>query len=127
MKVDAADLLGRTVLYKVGHHGSHNATLKGKAGSHEAGLALMAQGRHAAEFVAMITAVEAWAHQKPKPDWNHPFPAIKKALVTKAGGRVLQTDSKLPDQPAGDGASGWQAFLNRVIEEPSYFELRIDP
>ena len=32
-KVTAEDLLGRTVLYKVGHHGSHNATLKGKAGS----------------------------------------------------------------------------------------------
>jgi len=126
-KVTAADLLGRTVLYKVGHHGSHNATMKGKAGSDEASLAVMAQGKYAAELVAMITAVEAWAHQKPKPDWNHPFPAIKKALVTKAGGRVLQTDSKLPDQPAGDGASVWQAFLDRVIEEPSYFELRIDP
>ena len=31
-KVTAEDLLGRTVLYKVGHHGSHNATMKGKAG-----------------------------------------------------------------------------------------------
>ena len=98
VKVTAADLLGRTVLYKVGHHGSHNATLKGKAGSHEAGLAVMAQGRHAAEFVAMITAVEAWAHQKPKPDWNHPFPAIKQALVKQAGGRVLQTDFELARQ-----------------------------
>jgi beta-lactamase superfamily II metal-dependent hydrolase len=28
-KVAAKDLLGRTVLYKVGHHGSHNATLNG--------------------------------------------------------------------------------------------------
>ena len=126
VKVTAEDLLGRTVLYKVGHHGSHNATLKGKAGSHEAGLAVMSDGKHAGEFVAMITAVEAWAHQKPKPDWNHPFPAIKQALVTKAGGRVLQTDSGLPDKPAGDGASGWQAFLDRVTETPLYFELRID-
>ena len=86
----------------------------------------MAQSKHAAEFVAMITAVEAWAHQKPKPDWNHPFPAIKQALVKKAGGRVLQTDSSLPDKPAGDGASGWQAFLDRVTETPLYFDLRID-
>ena len=29
-KVTAKDLLGRTVLYKVGHHGSHNATLKAR-------------------------------------------------------------------------------------------------
>jgi beta-lactamase superfamily II metal-dependent hydrolase len=126
MQVTAEDLLGRTVLYKVGHHGSHNATMKGKAGSHEASLAVMAQGKHAAEFVAMITAVEAWAHQKPKPDWNHPLPAIKHALVKKSGGRVLQTDSSLPDKPAGDGASGWQAFLDRVTETDLYFELRID-
>ena len=28
----AKDLLSRTVLYKVGHHGSHNATLNGKLG-----------------------------------------------------------------------------------------------
>jgi hypothetical protein len=126
VKVSAEDLLRRTVLYKVGHHGSHNATMKGKAGSHEASLVMMAQGKHAAEFVAMITAVEAWAHQKPKPDWNHPFPAIKQALVRKAGGRVLQTDSSLPDKPAGDGASSWQAFLDRVTETTLYFELRID-
>jgi hypothetical protein len=125
--VTAADLLGRTVLYKVGHHGSHNATLKGKAGSPKASLAIMAQGKHAAEFVAMITAVEAWAHQKPKPDWNHPLPAIKQALVKKAGGRVLQTDSSVPTKPTGDTAGNFQDFLNRVKETPLYFDLIINP
>ena len=124
--VTAEDLLRRTVLYKVGHHGSHNATLKGKVGSHEAGLASMAQGRYAAEFVAMITAVEAWAHQKPKPDWNHPLPAIKQALVKKAQGRVLQTDSPVPDEPTGDAAGNFQAFLDRVKETPLYFDLIIN-
>jgi hypothetical protein len=59
----------------------------------------MAEGEQAAEFVAMITAVGAWAHQKPKPDWNHPLPAINIALLEKAGGRVLQTDSSVPDKP----------------------------
>jgi beta-lactamase superfamily II metal-dependent hydrolase len=126
-EVTAENLLARTVLYKVGHHGSHNATMKGKAGSHEASLAIMAQGKYAPEFVAMITAVEAWAHQKPKPDWNHPFPAIKQALAKKAGGRVLQTDSSLPEKPVGDGAGSWQAFSDRVSETPLYFDLRIDP
>jgi hypothetical protein len=29
-KITGPDLLARTVFYKVGHHGSHNATLKGK-------------------------------------------------------------------------------------------------
>jgi len=126
-EVTADDLLGRTVLYKVGHHGSHNATMKGKAGSREASLAMIAQGKYSTEFVAMITAVEAWAHQKPKPDWNHPLPAIKQALLEKAGGRVLQTDSNLPTNPFGAGAAGWQAFLSRVSETSLYFDLMIDP
>jgi beta-lactamase superfamily II metal-dependent hydrolase len=125
-KVVTADLLERTVLYKVGHHGSHNATLKGKAGSNRPSLTAMAKGEHAKEFVAMITAVEAWAHQKPKPDWNHPLPAIKEALLEKAGGRVLQTDSSLPTKPAEDGAADWQAFVNRVTETPLYFDLMIE-
>ena len=34
----ATDLLGRTVFYKVGHHGSHNATMN------KGGLQDMAQG-----------------------------------------------------------------------------------
>jgi hypothetical protein len=29
-KVNAADLFARTVYLKVGHHGSHNATLKAR-------------------------------------------------------------------------------------------------
>jgi beta-lactamase superfamily II metal-dependent hydrolase len=124
--VKADDLLGRTVLYKVGHHGSHNATMKGRAAPGRASLAAMAQGGSANEFVAMITAVEAWAHQKPKPDWNHPLPAIKKALVEKTGGRVLQTDSTLPTGPVGAGAAGWQGFLDRVSETPMYFDLKIE-
>jgi hypothetical protein len=126
-KVTVADLLGRTVLYKVGHHGSHNATMKGGAAKGRASLAAMAQGKFANEFVAMITAVEAWAHQKPKPDWNHPLPAIKHALVEKAGGRVLQTDERLPSKPEGAGAAGWQDFLGRVSETPLYFDLQINP
>jgi len=124
-EVTAEDLLGRTVLYKCGHHGSHNATLKGKAGSKEACLAIMAQGKHAAEFVAMITAVEKWAHQKPKPAWNHPLPAIKQALLKKANGRVLQTDSSAPTKSTGDMDGDFQDFLDRVTETPLYFDLMI--
>lgn len=44
-EVTVKDLLGRTVLYKVGHHGSHNATLNGKASPKYASLAWMAQAR----------------------------------------------------------------------------------
>jgi hypothetical protein len=72
-------------------------------------------GQYAAEFVAMITAVEKWAHQKPKPDWNHPLPSIKRALLEKAAGRVLQTDTVLQQTwPVGIGVANWQSFLSRV-------------
>lgn len=126
-QVTAADLLGRTVVYKVGHHGSHNATLNGDARSSHASLRWMAKEReHASEFTALITAVEKWAHQKPKPDWNHPLPAIKQALLEKAGGRVLQTDSSLPDGPTGTGAASWRAFQDRVTETRLYFDLVIE-
>jgi hypothetical protein len=100
--------------------------LTGAVGSTSAGLAWMAQGAHAVEFVAMITAVEAWARHDP-PAWNHPLPAIKRALLDKAGGRVLQTDSSLPAKPVGSGAAGFQEFLGRVTETPLFFDLRIDP
>jgi hypothetical protein len=126
-RITTKDILGRTVLYKVGHHGSHNATLNGKADAEHACLAWMAKGRYSADFVAMITAVEKWAHQKPKPDWNHPLPAIKQALLDKAAGRVLQTDSPAPSKPARGSTVGWQTFVDRVAETPLYFDLRIDP
>ena len=42
--VTAADLLNRTIFYKVGHHGSHNATMRTK------GLELM-KSNHLAAFI----------------------------------------------------------------------------
>src|SRR5207248_1329999 len=45
-RVTARDLLARTVLYKVGHHGSHNATLNGLADGETANLGWMAQGQY---------------------------------------------------------------------------------
>ena len=124
-KVTVDDLLSRTVLYKVGHHGSHNATLKAGGTSGRASLEGMAQGKYAKEFIALITAVEAWALHKAPPIWNHPLPAIKQALLTKAGGRVLQTDEPLPANPIGAGAANWPAFIDRVRETPLYFDITI--
>jgi beta-lactamase superfamily II metal-dependent hydrolase len=42
--ITARDLLSRTVLYKVGHHGSHNATLNGNMDDEHANLSWMAEG-----------------------------------------------------------------------------------
>ncbi len=92
-KVDATDLLARTVLYKVGHHGSHNATLK------HGGLEVMGT-RWPDEFVAMLPVDENLAR-------NHttygemPLTSIVYELLGRTGGRLFRTDeSNLPETPA---------------------------
>lgn len=69
--VQGQDLLRRTIFYKVGHHGSHNATLR------EAGLELMDNLQ-----IAMVPVVEAMAQQK---GWDHmPLPELMATLKKKA-------------------------------------------
>ena len=111
--VTVRDLLGRTVLYKVGHHGSHNATLAGTQADDYANLSWMATGPAAAEFTAMITAVNKWAMTKNRPPWRHPLPSIREALVGKAGGRVFQTDIDEPERPTHVPIVTWKKFLKQ--------------
>ena len=83
--VDAAQLLGRTVLYKVGHHGSHNATLRQK------GLELMPD-----KGLTALVPVDVYiAHEKKR--WTKmPFNPLMARLKEKTEGRIVQTD-----EPAG--------------------------
>ena len=92
--VTARDLLANTVLYKVAHHGSHNATLDGCPTDNYPNLSWFGAGRFRDEFVVMLPACEQWAKSTlAKPvAWEHPLPAIKDALMRKSLGRVLQTD-----------------------------------
>lgn len=77
--VKGPELLARTVFYKVGHHGSHNATLK------EKGLEQMA-----ALEVAMLPTDQKMAE---KVDWgDFPEPHIVTRLKEKTGGRVIRSD-----------------------------------
>lgn len=79
--VTADDLLARTVLYKVGHHGSHNATMRAR------GLEKM----ESSELVALIPV-----HRKTAEDqkWEFPYPPLWQRLKEKARGRVLLADAK---------------------------------
>jgi len=86
--VSAADLLGRTVLYKVGHHGSHNATLK------QRGLEMMTSD----ELVAMIPVNEDFATNVK--GWAMPYPGLLTALTDRTKGRVIRLDAGLPAQAA---------------------------
>lgn len=124
-KVTTRDLLSRTVLYKTGHHGSHNATLNGKPSDDYANLSWMAQGEHADEFTAMITAVRSWAETQK--GWDHPLKAIKDALIAKASGRVFQTDTDLDQMSPTPGLSksAWKDFLNRTTGDALYFDHTI--
>jgi glyoxylase-like metal-dependent hydrolase (beta-lactamase superfamily II) len=84
-KVTAESLLNRTVLYKVGHHASHNATLKGQ------GLEMMKDPG----LVAMIPVVSAVSDTKK--GWHMPYVPLLKELVVRTKGRVLRGDCALGD------------------------------
>lgn len=118
--VDARDLLARTVLYKVGHHGSHNATLAGDEADDYPNLAWMGRDVPADEFCAMVTAVREWALSV---DWNHPLPSISQALAAKAGGRVLQTDTDEPVRPPSVSDAAWKRFTDRLTTNDFCFDL----
>lgn len=98
--VTGPDLLARTILYKVGHHGSHNATLRGK------GLETMARLRW-----AMIPVDQTVAEKR---RWTAmPLPALLDRLGEKAAMGVLRSDRKAPPGMA------------EVTEAALHFELTL--
>jgi hypothetical protein len=123
--ISVRDLMSRTVFYKVGHHGSHNATLHGTSDDEYPNLDWMAKGKFASEFTAMITAVPAWAY-KQHPPWRHPLPSIKTALLEKAAGRVFQTDTDTVEPPA-PADQDWRDFQSRVRIDPNglFFDYEV--
>ena len=93
----AHDLLARTVFYKVGHHCSHNATLK------KGGLELMQDE----DLVAFIPLDKTTAKAQGKKDengvpkgWDMPAGPLFKALKKRAGERVVISDVKEKLTPA---------------------------
>jgi hypothetical protein len=97
-KVAGPDLLKHTILYKVGHHGSHNGTLMVK------GLEQMEKLR-----VAMISVDQAMAKKK---RWNHmPLDELLAALNEKVKGIVLRVDKPMP------------ITHEQVVEDRLFFEV----
>jgi hypothetical protein len=98
--VTAPDLLKRAIFYKVGHHGSHNATLK------ENGLEQMVNLR-----VAMIPVDQKMAANK---GWGKmPLDELVDALGKRAKGVVLRVDKPKPANTAGEN----------VVEDPLFYEV----
>jgi hypothetical protein len=97
--VTGSELLKRATFYKVGHHGSHNATAKRN------GLAEMKALRQ-----AMIPVDHAEAVKK---HWvQMPLPEIVDALKAQTDNGVVLADSPLP---AG----------SRAVSDPLFYELTI--
>jgi hypothetical protein len=97
-KVTGPDLLARTVFYKVGHHGSHNATLRAD------GLELMKN-----LSIAAIPVDHAMAIKK---RWGKiPLPELVAALERAAKGGVIRID-ETPDPP-----------LRNVTATDLYFDI----
>jgi hypothetical protein len=112
--VKSADLLARTVLYKVGHHASHNATLR------EKGLELMASG----ELVAMIPVNRETAK---KMDWLMPFPPLLTRLVEKTHGRVMDAERGLDDAAPQELSNElWARFIGRTDVQPGWVDYTLE-
>ena len=105
--VTVADLLRRTVLYKVGHHGSRNATPSRK------GLEMM----ESTDLVAMIPVDQMWANKEM--GWEHPAEKLLVRLKQKTRGRIIRTDdippgNDPPKKPDEGAQSEWQAFVKQL-------------
>lgn len=104
--VTSKDLIERTVFYKVGHHGSHNATHRAE------GLELMTSPN----LVAMIPVNHQMAKKK---KWNMPFPPLLKRLTEKCRSRVIRQD-----EPTGTAVAAAATALPQ--NEAERFKKRVE-
>jgi beta-lactamase superfamily II metal-dependent hydrolase len=111
-------LLSKTTFYKVGHHGSHNATLKAL------GLELMTNSG----LIAMIPVDHAMAVKK---RWGRmPLPELVARIQEKTEGRVLRVDDKVESEkdlaklkPKNTSQAEWERFTDRITATELYFEI----
>jgi hypothetical protein len=101
--VSGPDLLKRTILYKVGHHASHNATLN------KLGLELMTS--------LELALVPTDAKMAEKVKWGTlPWQPLLDRLVEKTNSGVIRTDEAFGTRKLPAAA---------VTEDPLYYEIEI--
>jgi hypothetical protein len=116
-EVSGPDLLRRTIIYKVGHHASHNATLM------QGGLETMTRLR--------LALVPTDLEMAKKVGWGTlPWPSLLKRLATVTGDRVLRSDTGA-SVGLGSGVSLPSGF---TLESPAaagkqdlYFDITYTP
>jgi hypothetical protein len=104
-KVTGEDLLNRTIIYKVGHHASHNATLM------EGGLELMRNLR--------LALVPTDATMAKKVRWGTlPWPSLLRRLAELTGNRLLRSDT-------GASARALMTPGVTVAEADTHFDITV--
>lgn len=101
---DLPEMLGRTIFYKVGHHGSHNATLK----------QALDQMTHP-KLVAMIPTNASFARNSKH--WTMPAPKLNKVLREHTHKRLLRIDqgrNRIPDPLDPNQEADWQELKKNV-------------
>ncbi len=125
-KVTADELLQRTIFYKVGHHGSHNATLQrdtdDKSPEHPLGApyGLELMPSHLLAFIPVDR--DAVEKNMPTP-WAMPYPPMYETLLRKTNGRVLRADGLNADKelPKGSVVPQRQAPTGPDLQEVQGF------
>jgi len=117
----AESLLNRTVLYKVGHHASHNATLKDK------GLKMMTD---TTRLVAMIPVDEEEAHKpkgRNKNGWAMPYDKLLTDLQVRTESRILRADKGQAAPAAGLSSAQlkrWNEFDKSTLVENATIDIQ---
>ena len=132
-EVTTEDLLQRTVLYKAGHHASHNATLRDGGLERMAGTGDGAPDASGRRLVAMIPVDRAVAVKKPpRGSWDMPASDLYLRLIAKTNGRVLRSDigwAKRDDDVVKSriDEARWHPFAAAQQAAEADGEVRIEP
>ncbi|RPJ05849.1 MAG: MBL fold metallo-hydrolase [Deltaproteobacteria bacterium] len=113
-EITTVDLLSRTVFYKVGHHGSHNATLR------EKGLERMTN----AELAAFVPVNRNMARQM---RWRMPHEPLYERLKEKTLGRVVVSDAGLPVASSDAALESFRAQCSETELYTDYTVMRWKP
>jgi hypothetical protein len=110
------DLLRRVVFYKVGHHASHNATLRAL------GLEKMTNQRRLTAAIPVVEAVarvQGKGKKEPGKGWRMPYGELYSRLGDLTEGRIVRGD--------GDPALEQAAFAGKPTDPPGRVTPTYDP